>query len=198
MATTCEDVCLVIDMECFRVNGRLHCRELGYCNWMGDSGRVAFLPKQPFHPLTRDDKRHIQFVTRHIHGLSYYPDKGEDVTSSVDDAVQQLYQAFVVDHRRRVAFKGGHVERDLLLHLNIPFLDLETLGCPKYDALRGSGDETCGWHAIPAKHDCAMAECKAFFVWYQRYFNPEQDEPMDMDDYPPTEQLHDTEQMDTF
>ena len=80
-------------MECFRVNGRLHCRELGYCNWMGDSGRVAFLPKQPFHCLTRDDKRHIQFVTRHIHGLSYYPDKGEDVTSSVDDVVQQLYQA---------------------------------------------------------------------------------------------------------
>ena len=32
--------------------------------------------------------------------------------------------------------QGGHVEKDLLMKLNIPWLDLETLGCPKYDKLR--------------------------------------------------------------
>ena len=32
-----------------------------------------------------------------------------------------------------VAYKGGHVEKDLLNKLNIPYLDLETWGCPKYE-----------------------------------------------------------------
>ena len=36
-----DDVCLVIDMECFRVDGVYRCREFGYCSWRGDSGRVA-------------------------------------------------------------------------------------------------------------------------------------------------------------
>ena len=89
-----------------------------------------------------------------------------------------MYAEFVTEHRRRVAFKRGHIERHLLYHLNIPFLDLETLGCPKYDVLKGlvEDEETCGWHAIPDKH-CAMAECVAFFNWYQNYFHP----PMDVD-----------------
>ena len=30
-----------------------------------------------------------------------------------------------------VAYKGGHVEKDLLNKLNIPCLNLETWGCPK-------------------------------------------------------------------
>ena len=38
--------------------------------------------------------------------------------------------------RTMVGYKGGHVEKDLLVKLNIPCLDLETLGCPKYDKLR--------------------------------------------------------------
>ena len=32
-----------------------------------------------------------------------------------------------------VAYKGGHVEKDRLNKLNIPCLDLETWGCPKYE-----------------------------------------------------------------
>ena len=38
--------------------------------------------------------------------------------------------------RTVVGYKGGHVEKDLLQKLNIPSLNLETLGCPKYDDLR--------------------------------------------------------------
>ena len=62
--------------------------------------------------------------------------------------VRNLYAEFTTDHRTRIAFKGGHIERDLLSHLHIPFLDLETLGCPKYNVVRQDEEEeeeeTCG------------------------------------------------------
>ena len=35
--------------------------------------------------------------------------------------------------RTVVAYKGDHIEKDLLSKLDIPCLDFETLGCPKYD-----------------------------------------------------------------
>ena len=194
MGTTQDDVCLVIDMECFRVVGRQQCRELGFCSWKGDSGRVAIHPHKPFRHLTQEEKKQVHYITREIHGLSYEPCRGEPATVSVTSVVERLYREFAVDHRRRVAFKGGHVERDLLLHLRIPFLNLETLGCPKYEHLQRGNEETCGWHAIPNKHHCAMAECKAFFNWYHRYFHPKE-EPMDVDEYPPTQNTE--EPMDT-
>ena len=174
-----DDVCLIIDMECFRVDGRYHCRELGYCSWRGDSGRVAISPRKRKRSLTKAEKQQVNFLTREIHGLSYTPDRRESEIFSVGLYVERLYAEFVTEHRRRVAFKGGHIERDLLYNLNIPFLDLETLGCPKYNDIRGlvTDEETCGWHARPNKHHCAMAECVAFFKWYQNYFHP----PMDVD-----------------
>ena len=172
MDTTRDDVCLVIDLECFRVQGRQRCRELGYSTWRGHSGRVAFRPIHPFHSLTRDDKRQVALLTKHIHGLSYVPQDGEHaVSTSVEDVVQRLYAASAWAGRRRVAFKGGHVERDLLLRLNIPYLDLETLGCPKYNLLRRGDEQTCGHHQLPDRHHCAMAECKVFFDWYRTYLD---------------------------
>ena len=178
-----EDVCLVIDLECFRVRGQPCYRELGYCTWRGHSGRVAFLPRYPFHLLHRDDKRQISFLTQHIHGLPYVPSDAEQpVSESVDTLVQRLYADSVYGDRRRVAFKGGHLERDVLLRLNIPYLDLETLGCPKYDLLRQGHEPTCRYHASPDRHHCAMAECRVFFDWYLSLFDTHQ--PMDVDDPP--------------
>ena len=89
--------------------------------------------------------------------------------SSLRHYVAKLYAEYRTEHRTRVAYKGGTVEKLLLVSMNIPFLNLETLGCPKYDVLRALDNEppeTCGWHAIPNKHHCAMTECRAFFHWY--------------------------------
>ena len=172
-----DDVCLIVDMECFYVHGRYHCREMGYCSWQGDSGRCAFRPSIPQQNLTIHERKHVRFLTRGIHGLSYDPDPREEIGFCPFQYVRNLYAEFTTDHRTRVAFKGGHIERDLLSHLHIPFLDLETLGCPKYNVLRQDEEEeeeeeeTCGWHAIPNLHHCAMAECVAFFQWYRHYMD---------------------------
>ena len=178
-----DDVCLVIDMECFCVDGVYRCRELGFCSWRGDCGRVAVTPFKRRCHLTTREKQQVHYVTREIHGLSYTPDRRENEIRSVRHYLQQLYAEFSTDQRRRIAFKGGHIEKDLLLSCNIPHLDLESLGCPKYDVLRqqlpGAG-ETCGWHAMPDKHHCAMAECRAFFAWYRNHVRCQGHKPMDI------------------
>ena len=177
-----DDVCLIIDMECFRVDGVHRCRELGFCSWRGDCGRVAVTPAKRRCHLTTMEKQQAHYLTREIHDLSYTPDKREFQTASVRNYLQKLYAEFSTEQRRRIAFKGGHVEKDLLVSSNIPYLDLESLGYPKYDILRermsGAG-ETCGWHAMPNKHHFAMAECKAFFAWYRDYVDSFGHEPMD-------------------
>ena len=174
-----DDVCLVIDMECFRVSGVYCCREFGYCSWRGDSGRVAVRPAKPLSRLTKGEKQQAHFLTREVHGLFYTVDKREESVFSVLCYMKKLYDEFVTQDRRRVAFKGGHIERDLLTRLDIPYLDLESLGCPKYDQLRQhrQQEQTCGWHAIPNKHHCAMDECVVFFDWYRDYIRT----PMNID-----------------
>ena len=44
-----------------------------------------------------------------------------------------MYKDCSNGERTAVGYKGGHVEKDLLMKLNIPCFNLETLGCPKYD-----------------------------------------------------------------
>ena len=65
--------------------------------------------------------------------------------------VKKLYQKYKTNTRTVVGYKGGHVEKELLQTLNIPSLNLETLGCAKYDVLRTqflseSLLPSCGFH----------------------------------------------------
>ena len=54
-----DDVCLVIDMECFCVDGVYRCRELGFCSWRGDCGRVAVTPVKRRCHLTAREKQQV-------------------------------------------------------------------------------------------------------------------------------------------
>ena len=47
-----------------------------------------------------------------------------------------MYKDCSNGERTVIGYHGGHVEKDLLMKLNIHCLNLETLGCPKYDKLR--------------------------------------------------------------
>ena len=130
-----DDVCLVIDMECFRVDGVYRCREFGYCSWRGDSGRVAIMPSKPLSRLTPQEKQQAHFLTREVHGLFYTVDKREEAAYSVTCYMQKLYDEFVTQDRRRVAFKGGHIERDLLTYLQPTLFGFGILGVPQVRAI---------------------------------------------------------------
>ena len=47
-----------------------------------------------------------------------------------------LHDVYGIVKRTMVGYKGGHVEKDVLKQLNIPSLNLETVGCSKYDVLK--------------------------------------------------------------
>ena len=67
-----------------------------------------------------------------------------------------------------VAYKGGHLERDLLKELNIPAVNLEDLGCPKFELLTGQQGidpiPDCGHHKRSERH-CAIVECQTFWLF---------------------------------
>ena len=53
-----DDVCLIIDIEGVHLEGgKFQCRELGYCSWKGDVGRVAFKPLKGFSRLKPKETR---------------------------------------------------------------------------------------------------------------------------------------------
>ena len=174
-----DDVCMVVDFEGQPLVGwqrtTFQHRELGWCSILGDVGRVAFKPRVPRTRLQRRDLEGFQFVYRRIHGLSYWPHEDEEEAYNPQAVLLRLWREFRTDHRDRVAFKGGTYEKSELMDLNIPYLDLETLGCPKFDELKLMMPEEeelnagCGFHKDPVKHDCAMTECQAFMRWYKDY-----------------------------
>ena len=80
----------------------------------------------------------MNFAKHNIHGLTYQPryQEGAYEHDEVDIVLLRLYSQFKTEKRTVVAYKGGHVENDLLNKLNIPCLDVETWGCPKYEQLK--------------------------------------------------------------
>ena len=48
-----------------------------------------------------------------------------------------------------IAYKGGHIEKDILDNMGLPSVDLEEFGCPKVDSLWSSHyspGRSCGHH----------------------------------------------------
>ena len=56
--------------------------------------------------------------------------KRELEQDQADIVLLRLYNQYKMGKRTVVAYKGGHVEKDLLNKLNIPCLDLETWVVP--------------------------------------------------------------------
>ena len=123
-------------------------RPFTYENWaitLGtvNIGRHAFSIPIPYKTLNDKDKRTVDFVCRKIHGLTYQPCAPEmfqdpRVLGPLVKDIHAMYVTCSEGKRTVVGYKGGHVEKDLLQKLNIPSLNLETLGCPKYDVVTKS------------------------------------------------------------
>ena len=110
-------------------------REMGYYSWDEHFDHHAFFQPAALKNLSHKDKKTVNFAKHNIHGLTYQPRYQERAYEydEVDIVLQRLYSQFKTEKRTVVAYKGGHVEKDLLNKLNVPCLDLETWGCPKYE-----------------------------------------------------------------
>ena len=54
-----DNVCLVIDLEGFYVQGAFQPRELGYHSWQGDAGRQAFFQRVKYRDLCARDRKTV-------------------------------------------------------------------------------------------------------------------------------------------
>lgn len=82
-------------------------RELGWCSWLGDVGRVAFEPLIAHKYLGLEDRQNWHFLHNYVYGLPYRPMPSEELGLRPEVTVMKLWKEFRTDHRDRVAFKGG-------------------------------------------------------------------------------------------
>ena len=168
-----DQICMIIDLEGFFVNGQFQARELGYYTHTQDFGRIAFYQKKTLKNINEKDKKTIFFCKKNIHGLTYQPRKEEKAVAAFffPEMVRDLYEKYKTESKPLVAFKGGNIERKILSDCGIPNLDLEYLGCPTFNILKSTYQpliDTCRFHQDPEKNHCAMVECETFWNWLQK------------------------------
>ena len=181
MMTDLNAICMIVDLEGFQLSARqgrpktFVVRELGWCVWPGvgpmSCGCYHYYPKDKYHRLPLRDRRTVKYVKEHIHGLSYDPSRAEHAGPpwQVAQDLEELYKTHSTPERNRVAYKGGQVEKDMLAKLGIPSLDLETVGCPRFESLtRVVTVGSCGHHTNPLRHHCPQVECYHFMQWLRK------------------------------
>lgn len=173
--------CLCIDMDGFHVNGEFIVREIGWYAPLPDGNEAYgvrhFTHDYTWNMLTHKDAQKVRYVKRHVTGLSLRPSPQE----YDDDApllqqedlplfVEQLWKKYKTRECNKVAYKGGTLELHLLTSLNIPSLDLEKEGCPRFKQLCSESPLfphcSCHTHSVEFDVHCAMSECYSFSKWY--------------------------------
>ena len=162
------EVAYIFDMDGYQVGSRFRCKELGWkvvgCarpyNFYFYWGSLKDLPTK--------DKFAVMYVEKNIFDIpynTYWPGmlKGETVIK----LVKQLYGG-----QGRVAYKGGHHEKDILDFLEIPSINLEDFGVPKVGELiekySYDEEESCGKHKLSGVH-CPREEVMMFDWWLTRF-----------------------------
>ena len=154
----------IIDMDGFTVNRTFYCKEIGMLK-MNEEVAVSYHFKMPFTwvDLTDKDRKSCSYLIKHIHKLPFHTDNALSL-NHLDDIVKDFYKDI---GEKVIAYKGGHIERTLLMKLNIPGINLEILGCPKAEHLFSKlvWLETCGQHIGTDPYHCPKVEVEAFGSW---------------------------------
>ena len=166
-----EQIVGVIDMDGFVINKTFYCKELGVLKVGKDEGdSYLFDIGIRWQDLTSKQQKHCMFLTRSIHKLPFGVSRGTNSIplSNLNTIVKCFYDSVKLNNLSSIAYKGGHFERDLLQHLQIPSVNLEDFGCPKAEFLFDGlvWLETCGHHlGTHAYQHCPKVEVEAFGKW---------------------------------
>lgn len=166
-----KELLMIIDFEGFYCMSQFLIREVGY-TLMHDNVSVSlhYKPSVPYNYLSGKEKYTVRYVQTHIHGLSYTPKKQYRYDWKKD--FLELYNRLRTKTCRYVAFKGGHVERNFLNALNIPNINIELYGCPKFNEITKTESyniKSCGRHRDPDKHHCPKVETFYFKKWLKMH-----------------------------
>lgn len=152
-ASALHNITHIIDIDGFYVNKHFYPKEiclLGVDN--DDALRIDVRLPMSFNDLTHKQRSQVCYVTKFVHGLYWT----NDIDMSGFKAERMLYDAKNIptiiraalrdyaDRRRSflepdpqvlVAYKGGTLERNILVAAGIPCIDLEVYGCPRFETL---------------------------------------------------------------
>ena len=150
-------VCLIIDLDGFMVSKRFMAREIGWSTIHGVAKSIHFELPMPYACLSPQNKKTVNYVRDHVHALPFdsRPEEYAVDLELLKYVVQSLYNNHRTAHQWVVAFKGGHVEKDLLRELKIPFVNLVDYNCPKVKDLLTEGFRPildCGHHLHSHTH----------------------------------------------
>ena len=161
-----EEITLIIDLEGFILSSGFIARELGWCTIQGENDSQHFYSRMRYKDLNYKDRRTVNFVYKHIHGLRFEASFKEAALPQRDleAVIRALYRGGLI------AYKGGHLEKDLLDKMGLPSINLEEFGCPKADSLWSQYEGTCCGHhktdLFKMVH-CPKHETFLFFQWLQ-------------------------------
>ena len=150
---------------------KFYARELGYANYLGGFGQHFHDMPMKYTDLLPSQVKQVVYVTRRIHGLSLTPTHFENAKpqDQLPLDVTNLYKQYKTNQKTVVAYKGGHIEKDLMNKLDFPSVNLEEFCCPKVEELiqMGCGQEVwdCGHHMGTGIAHCSVAECRILQEW---------------------------------
>lgn len=90
--------------------------------------------------LMPSQQKQAAFVMGRIHGMPFFSTHFENAQPQEQLAqdVVDLYQLYMTADKPVIAYKGGHIERNLLNELDLRSVALEAFGCPKVQDLMHS------------------------------------------------------------
>ena len=154
----------IIDMDGFTVAKKFYCKELAMMKQDDTyATSILFDLGLSWNQLNKKDQISARYLEKHIHQIDFNAPSTIHVSN-----LPKIVKSYFNEPNTLVGYKGGQFERNLLVELGIPFINLEYFGCPKAKQLfRKLGWlETCGQHLIPdAYHHCSKVEVEAFAMW---------------------------------
>ena len=166
---------MIMDMEGFSIGGKFYCKELGVLKAGKKKGLSSFFDiGVSWSDATDKDRKTCVWVQKNVHKLPLGVQTSTKAhpTHQLENIVQRIYCESKTDDSSLVAYKGGHLERDLLQKLGIKSFNLENIGCPKAANLFDSmlWLKTCGNHKVPnAYQHSAKVEVEVFGQCLTKY-----------------------------
>jgi hypothetical protein len=156
------NVSLILDFECFVLKefGTVY-RQLGWLAVNSDTCELVdiYTPGIYYSNLSIRDKKTVWFLTNRLHGLKLLQKPTNNFSISADEVESYLLNLHS-NYPGLFGYKGGCFERDLLHKLEIPAVNLETLGCPKSKDIAA----VCKFHKYFKEH-CGLCDVMSYKNW---------------------------------
>ena len=162
----------IIDFDGFALSMGFLIKEACILNIADKTIKSYFFNLGDYASLGAADKRQVNWLTKHLHGLSFSRDcKPTDLPSQ--EAFTPILCEIIEDCRTTgtyIAYKGGIYERDIIESLGggDAAINLETYDCPTARELlldKSDGISlNCGRHISKTSH-CPKLECYLYYKW---------------------------------